>query len=178
MSKQSSLHWVAGAITLVLWLGTAGAQVSTQVRVDGAVKQALTLRVEDLKAYPAEQIATLTVHRQVEDRDSTSTLRGVRLKAILEQAGLAESDRHDWKHSVVLASGSDGYVVVFSWPEIVNTESGNDVLVVFERDGQPLADREGRIALVPGHDTRSGPRSVHWLVHLQVRILKETPEAR
>lgn len=47
------------------------------------------------------------------------------------------------------------------------------VLVVFERDGQPLADREGRIALVSGRDLRTGPRSVRWLTRIDVRVLKD-----
>jgi hypothetical protein len=44
---------------------------------------------------------------------------------------------------------------------------------VFERDGQALADREGRIALASGRDIRSGPRNVHWLSRLDVRVLKD-----
>jgi DMSO/TMAO reductase YedYZ molybdopterin-dependent catalytic subunit len=154
--------------------GEAIAQVSQQVRVEGAVKTPLLLSVEDLKAFPAEQIATLTVHRKVDDKDVPSTLRGVRLTSVLERAGLLASDeRHDGKHTIVVASGTDGYRVVFSWPELFHTEHGGEALVVFERDGQALADREGRIALAPGGDLRSGPRSVHWLARLDVRVLKD-----
>jgi hypothetical protein len=47
------------------------------------------------------------------------------------------------------------------------------MLVVFERDGQALEDREGRIALMAGRDLRTGPRSVRWLARLDVRVLKE-----
>jgi len=48
-------------------------------------------------------------------------------------------------------------------------------LVVFERDGQPLADREGRIALVSGRDLRTGLRSLRWMTmtRIEVRVLKE-----
>ncbi len=171
---------LAAVLPLAAQVGTpggaqAGTPMSTQLRIDGDVKNPLLLKVEDLRAFPAEQLATLTVHRQAEDKDQVSTLRGVRLKAILDKAGLAETDRHDWKHAVVLAVGTDGYAVVYSWPELFNTDYGNDVLVVFERDGQALPEREGRIALAPGHDVRSGPRSVHWLAHLEVRILKAAP---
>ncbi|MES1161454.1 MAG: sulfite oxidase-like oxidoreductase, partial [Rhizobacter sp.] len=62
---------------------------------------------------------------------------------------------------------------VFSWPELFNTEVGGGVLAVFERDGQPLADREGRIALVSARDQRGGPRSVRWLARLGVRVIRE-----
>jgi hypothetical protein len=61
---------------------------------------------------------------------------------------------------------------VFSWSELFNTEVGAGALLVFERDGQPLADREGRIALVSAKDTRAGPRSVRSLARIEVRVLK------
>ena len=54
-----------------------------------------------------------------------------------------------------------------------NTEVGAGVLVVFERDGEPLAEPEGRIALVSTRDLRTGPRSVKGLARLDVRVLKE-----
>jgi DMSO/TMAO reductase YedYZ molybdopterin-dependent catalytic subunit len=163
---------LAGAVLQSL-CGKAIAQVSQEVRVVGAVQTPLTLSVEDLKAFPADKIATLTVRRKVDDKDVPSTLRGVRLTAVLERAGLLAEDHRDWHHTIVVAIGTDGYRVVYSWPELFNTEDGADALVVFERDGQALADREGRIALAPGHDLRSGPRSVHWLARLDVRVLKE-----
>jgi hypothetical protein len=42
------------------------------------------------------------------------------------------------------------------------------VLVVYERDGAPLPDDEGRIALVSLKDTRPGPRHVKWLQAVEV----------
>lgn len=162
----------AGLMALCVTLVAAAAPVTEEVRVDGAVKAALRLTVADLKAFPAEQIGSVTTTRRVDDRDTSSTLRGVRLTAVLERAGLAAGGPNDWKHAVVLATASDGYSVAFSWPELFNTEVGSGVLVVFERDGQPLGDREGRIALVSRRDLRGGPRSVRWLARLDVQVLK------
>ena len=42
------------------------------------------------------------------------------------------------------------------------------MLIVLERDGKPLDDREGRIALISLKDTRTGPRHVRWLERLDV----------
>ena len=70
---------------------------------------------------------------------------------------------------MVLASATDGYKVSFSWPELINTEGGAGVLVVFERDGQALGADEGRIALIAAHDLKSGPRHVKWLSHVELK---------
>ncbi len=93
---------------------------------------------------------------------------------MLQRASLLSSDeRNDWKRTIVVGTATDGYKVVFSWPELFNSKVGPGVLVVFERDGHPLEDREGRIALVSAHDLRTGRRSVKWLARPDVRVLKE-----
>jgi hypothetical protein len=91
----------------------------------------------------------------------------------LDRAALASADHNDWKRTVVLASGTDGYTVAFSWSELFHTEVGPSVLVVYERDGKALGEREGRIALVSARDVPTGPRSVHWLARVNVRILQD-----
>lgn len=152
--------------------GSADA-VSEQVIAGGAVKTTLTLKVDDLNAFPADQIVSVTVTRRVGDKETASSARGVKLTAVLERAALASADQSDWKHTTVLATATDGYRAVFSWPELFNTEVGAGALLVFERDGQPLAEREGRIALISARDLRTGPRSVRWLARLDVKVLKE-----
>ncbi len=71
----------------------------------------------------------------------------------------------------MLACGVDSYCVTFSWPELVNTEVGAGVLVIFERDGQALGDGEGRISLVSARDINAGPRHVKWLSRIELRLL-------
>ena len=154
--------------------GLAADAVSDQLLVAGAVRNPLTLQVVDLKAFPPAQIAEATLTRRADDKDVTTTVRGVRLTAVLERAALLAADeRLDWRHSVVIATATDGYKVAFSWPELFNTEVGAGVLVLFERDGHALDDREGRIALASTRDQRPGPRSVKWLARLDVRIIRD-----
>lgn len=160
------------ALLLAAWpCAWAASPVTEQLRVEGAVRSPLTLQVEDLRAFPADQIGSFTLKKQVEGQEQSTTVRGVRLIAVLERAGVVGKDRNAWKSMVVLVSASDGYQVAFSWPELINTEVGAGVLVVFERDGQPLGDGEGRIALVSGRDLRSGPRHVKWLNRIELRPL-------
>ncbi|KAF1048236.1 molybdopterin-dependent oxidoreductase [Xylophilus sp.] len=150
-------------------LSAMAAPPSETLQVAGAVRAPLALGVADLRSFPPEQIASVTLPRRVDGREAASTVRGVRLSAVLERAGIAATGHHDWKSLVVLASATDGYRVSFSWPELVNTPVGAGVLVVFERDGQPLDDGEGAIALVSAQDLRTGPRHVRWLDRIELR---------
>jgi DMSO/TMAO reductase YedYZ molybdopterin-dependent catalytic subunit len=68
-----------------------------------------------------------------------------------------------------VATATDGFQAVFSWGELFNTPVGRGVLVAFERDGAPLRDGEGGIALVSLADERPGTRHVKWLERIEVR---------
>ncbi len=121
--------------------------------------------------FPADQAASAAMTRSAQGQEVATTARGVSLAAIVKRAGLVEPDHNSWKHTVVLATATDGYSVAFSWPELVNTDTGSGVLVVYERDGKPLDDAEGPIALVSAKDQRTGPRHVRWLQRIDVSIL-------
>ncbi|RZT97914.1 molybdopterin-dependent oxidoreductase [Rivibacter subsaxonicus] len=143
------------------------------VSVRGDVLRPLQLGREELAAFAADEQASTSVLRRVAGQERQTTARGVRLRALLARAGLAERDRLDWRKTVVIVSASDGYRVVFSWPELENTEAGAQVLVLYERDGAPLPASEGPLALLAAADLRPGPRHVKWLSTVEVRILRE-----
>jgi DMSO/TMAO reductase YedYZ molybdopterin-dependent catalytic subunit len=172
-AAQAVARWAAavlvgGALTVVV-----RAADPVGVRLDGQVQRPQTYSAAQLAAMdPARQL-TVTTIRRVGEREISSAVRGVRLRALLEQAGLAERDRFDWRKAVVVATARDGYRTVFSWPELFNTEGGSQVLLVYERDAQPLAAAEGPIALVAAGDIRTGPRHVRALDRIEVRILRE-----
>jgi DMSO/TMAO reductase YedYZ molybdopterin-dependent catalytic subunit len=158
------------------WAQPAG-QVTTTLTVKGSVERALTLSVEDLKRLPVQRIDDV---RSVRDATgaatSSETARhyvGCLLRDVLEQAKPLERKRLDFRKSVVIATASDGYRVVFSWAELYLSPIGDGALVVYERDGAPLADNEGRIALVSLKDTRPGPRHVKWLQSIELRTLAD-----
>lgn len=143
------------------------------VAVAGDIRHPMTLDADVLRAFPAAAQSTVRVSREVDGRRQQTEVRGVRLAAVLEQAALAEGDRLDWRKAVVIASARDGYRVVFSWPELVNTEAGAQVIIVYERDGEALSDREGPLALTAPGDTRPGPRHVKWLSRIEVKVLRD-----
>ena len=94
---------------------------------------------------------------------------GVRLIDLLDKADLVAGEPNDLKKTVIVATASDDYKAVFSWNELYNTSIGAGVLVLYANDGKPLADDEGRLALISIHDLHTGPRHVRWLKDVQVR---------
>lgn len=132
--------------------------VSTQVRVIGEVQHELTLTVDDLRAIAMRRALI-----------SGGGYTGLRLIDVLEEADIRRDARLALRRTYIVASATDGFQVVFSWAELFNTSVGGGVLVAFERDGAPLRDGEGRIALVSLADDRPGTRHVKWLSRIEVR---------
>jgi DMSO/TMAO reductase YedYZ molybdopterin-dependent catalytic subunit len=167
-------HWQLGLAQAALCFSLtiaahAASQVTTSVSVAGNVAETLSLTVADLKRYPAHQVEYVPGNA-VEQKAAGPARRytGCLLRDVLAAAKPVEGKPRELRKSYVVATASDGYEVVFSWAELFVSPIGDKVFVVYERDGAPLPDDEGRIALIAVTDTRP-VRHVKWLRSLTLR---------
>lgn len=148
--------------------------VSETLTIGGSVENPLVLSLADLERLPPQRIGELEVICQSgANMGQKENLRGVLLKDILDQAGLQAASPRDFRKMAVIAKATDDYKVVFSWAELFNSPIGAGVIVYFRKNGLPLGDEEGRIALISSQDTRTGPRHVKWLNAIEVRQIAE-----
>ncbi len=157
-------------LLLCCWVGAAQAAEPVLLQVGGLVQHKLTLTAQDLKALPQKDY---TEKRSVivEGREVTQTvlMRGIPLRALLDQAGLA-SDRQSVRRAYALLTAQDGYQTVFSWGELYNTRMGDDVLVLLKHGDDDLLARDGFPSLRSLQDIRPGPRHVRWLTSVDVLL--------
>jgi DMSO/TMAO reductase YedYZ molybdopterin-dependent catalytic subunit len=158
-----------------LGLAQSSGHATSVLTVKGNVEHEQTLSVDDLKSLPVRRVDDV---RSVRDSAAAATdsevarhYTGCLLRDVLERARPVEKHRFDLRKSIVIATASDGYRAVFSWAELYLSPIGDGALVIYERDGAPLADDEGKIALVSLKDTRPGPRHVKWLQSIELRAL-------
>ncbi len=148
--------------------------VTEQVSISGAVEKPAVLRVEDLRRFSNQTLGDIPIVCQTgADLGKIENLKGVLLRDVLEKAEVSSRSHNDVKKMAIIATASDDYKVVFSWNEVFNSPIGEGIVIFFERDGKPLADDEGRIALVSAKDLRTGPRHVKWLKDIEVRKIVE-----
>lgn len=91
-------HAAAGALCALLALPapTSAADAADAVAIGGDVRQPLVVDAAALRAMPAVAQVNYRNERQVDGQpQSASVVRGVRLIALLERAGLAARDRFD-----------------------------------------------------------------------------------
>jgi len=154
-------------LAFLLSAATAGAQprpssVSTQLSVTGEVRHSLALSVDDLRGIANRRGAA-----------EVGGYGGLRLTDLLEEADIRRDQPRALRRTYVVARATDGYQAVFSWGELFNSPVGPKVLIAIERDGEPLRDGEGRIALVSLADDKIGARHVKWLSRIEVRRVPE-----
>ena len=99
-------------------------------------------------------------------------IKGIRLKDILEKAGLNEESPKLLSEFYFNCVATDGYKVVFSWNELFNTEVGNQVYIIIESDGQKGNLSADRIAMLSAADQATGRRFVKNLAEIKVERVK------
>lgn len=149
--------------------GDTSKYVTRSVTVSGAVKNKLNLTVPELKKLPVVTVKDIPItnHHGVTVR-RLKNVKGVKLKDILAKAVPTAPGHNDLKKTVVVATASDDYKVVFSYQEIANSPLGDSIIVFYEVDGKPLDKDSGLIGMVSAKDTRTGPRHVKWLKDISV----------
>jgi hypothetical protein len=125
----------------------------------------VALSPADFRALPH---TTITVHNS--HTDANETYSGVLLATLLAKvnAPLGKDFHEEALTSYLIATGSDGYSVLFSLAEIDPSFHAGQVLVADTRDGQPLA-KNGPFQLIVSDDKRPA-RWVHNLDSITLTV--------
>jgi DMSO/TMAO reductase YedYZ molybdopterin-dependent catalytic subunit len=138
--------------------------------VKGAVENPLALTFDALRTLPVHEYEETWPEGHGAPH-APSKVKGIALRDILDRARLVEKRPRDLRKTIIVADARDGYRAIFTWVELYLSSLGDGVVVVFERDGKPLAESEGPLALVSLKDERRGPRHVKWLKSLEARLV-------
>ena len=109
---------------------------------------------------------------------NTMVYHGMTLLEVLERGGLDLKTMNGQRASaaqVVLATGRDGYTVVFSVGELTANRSNPKVFLVAESSGEgPLPENEGPVRLIVYGDKA---RSAYGLARIELKTLAENKPA-
>ena len=137
--------------------------------ISGKVKNPSAITMDSLNSYPIKAIGDIKV------TDHTGTfkheddqLKGVLLKDILSHTLLAASSPKLFSRFYFACTGNDGYVVVYSWNELFNTEVGNHVFIIMEKNGIKADKMPESIQMTSTTDFKTGRRYLHNLEKIVV----------
>lgn len=108
------------------------------VTVDGQVLNPLTLTADALQT----EFSTYSVDVHSEDGTQTITYTGVLLWDVIQaaQPNIDPNVNGDAFSLYVVASASDDYQAVISWAEMSPDYANGQILLAYERDGEPLIE--------------------------------------
>ncbi len=141
--------------------------ISNKIEVIGEIETPLSLTVDSLKKMNVATIENFNVVCQSgANMKVNKTCKGILLKDILEKAKIKQSNHKD-RNFYIVARATDNYKATFSWAEIFNNPTGENVFVLFEENGMPIKVK-GEMILICKNDIKTGPRHVFWLKSIEI----------
>jgi hypothetical protein len=155
-------------ILLLLSASIAYGQKNTNptnaIAISGKIKQQLTLTLADLDTFSAKPVPDIAITNHLGVVKKTAkNLRGIPLKNLLDKVELQADNPKIFSAFYFVFVASDGYKVVFSWNEIFNTETGNNLYLITEQDGKKIREMDDSILIVSTTDFKTGRRYVKGL---------------
>lgn len=160
---------VCGSTVLYSQQDSLARFISRQISVSGKVSTPLQISLTDLGSYKQHTITNVAViSYSGEKKEPIRSAKGVLLRDILNKAGIVFDEKRDFNRTLIRASATDGFQTLFTWHEIFNSEAGNHIFILTEKDGKPLPPKEADFMLISTTDLKTGPRHVRWLKSIEV----------
>lgn len=157
-----------------LFSQTSGAQnTSESFTVSGEVLKAETIDMARLSTYSKVHIDSLRIYtHDMQPKGLMKNIDGVLLKDILSAISFTNENPKVLSEYYIECEATDGYIVLFSWNEIFNSETGKHVMVITSKNGVNAGQLDDRIALITPTDQATGRRYVKWLNRIIIRRQK------
>ncbi|GAB1445805.1 hypothetical protein MASR2M41_15320 [Flammeovirgaceae bacterium] len=166
LAKVSSVGGVNGDMEVVSPSDSAK-YISKQVEVKGDVEFPFTFTVDSLMKMNVVIIENfMVVCQSGANVKVDKSSKGVLLRDILKKAKIVQTNHKD-RNFYIVARATDNYKATFSWAEIFNNPTGENVYVLFEENGMPIKN-PGDMILICKNDIKTGPRHVIWLISIEL----------
>jgi len=143
-------------------------------KIWGDVKKESLITIDSLNSYPINGIGDIKVTNHLgEFKHEDDQLKGVLLKDILSHTALNAGSPKLYSRFYFVCVGNDGYAVVYSWNELFNTEVGNHVFIILEKNGIKVDKLPESIQMTSAMDFKTGRRYLHNLDHIVVKMYTE-----
>lgn len=137
---------------------------TNQFSISGQVKKGSVITMDSLKQYTIQPIGDIKVTDHTGAfKHEDDKLKGILLKDILSHTVFDVSSPKLLSTLYFQCVGEDGYKVVYSWNELYNTEVGNHVYIIMEKNGIKAADMKESMQMVSMMDFKTGRRYLHYL---------------
>jgi len=140
--------------------------------VTGRVKNPVTLSMENLRQMDIVETDQLKlICGEGDVKGDIGRCTGVLLTDIINLSEVIAPEHNDTKKTYVVTTSGDGYKTLFAWQELYNSENGEGIIVVLEKNGEPAYENYSSADLISAKDFLIGPRQVKDIRSIDIRIL-------
>ncbi|MEB0260910.1 MULTISPECIES: hypothetical protein [unclassified Mucilaginibacter] len=155
-------------ILLLLCTGAAMAQDKNQqtlkFAITGDVVKESVITMDSLKQYTISPIGDIKVTDHAGAfKHQDDELKGILLKDVLSHTKFKTTSPKLLSRFYFVCTGIDGYKVVYSWNELYNTEVGNHVYIIMEKNGIKADKMPESMQMTSATDFKTGRRYLHNL---------------
>jgi|SRR5688572_24801606 len=137
--------------------------------ISGKIKKEVTYTLADLQKFESKKIGNVVISNHLGEAKGTSkNLEGVLLKDMLAQVEFDAESPKVLSEFYLTCIAHDGYKVVFSWNEIFNTPTGDNLYLITSKDGKELKDMTDRVSILSTTDFKTGRRNLKALTQIVI----------
>lgn len=137
-------------------------------KISGKVKNEKTITLADLKKYNSITLQNINTSCTAKQKEVAKEVKAVLLKDIMDSIAFEYESPRILNEFYFKFVASDGYTIVYSFNEIYNTQTGNNMYIVTEKDGKDISEMENRILLLTTSDIKTGKRNIKGLANIIV----------
>lgn len=150
-------------ISVTAW-GQKATPVTNDFVVTGQLKKELTFSLADIEKFTSTAIGDVVITNHLgEPRGTAKQLTGILVKDVLKDLELKEDSPKRFSEFYLTFVAADNYKVVYSWNEIFNSPTGDNVFLITSRDGKKMNDMEESILILTPTDFKTGRRHIKGL---------------
>ena len=154
--------------SIALW-AQKNVQATNEFIVTGRVKKEIKFTLADIEKHSSKDIAEVVITNHLgESRGVAKQLKGVLVKDLLKDLELNEESPKQFSEFYLAFVAVDNYKVVYSWNEIFNSPTGDNLFLITSRDGKRIEDMEDRILILTPTDFKTGRRHIKGLSKIVV----------
>ena len=135
-----------------------------EFKVIGQIKKELIFSFSDIEKFTPKNISDVAITNHLgEPRGIAKGLSGILIKDLLGKLELKEESPKRFSEFYLTFIAADNYKVVYSWNEIFNSPTGNDVYLITSRDGKKIREMDESILILTPTDFKTGRRHIKAL---------------
>ncbi len=156
-------------ISVTVW-GQKTDQSTNDFVVTGQIKRELKFTLTDIEKYPSKTIGDVTITNHLgEPRGTAKQLTGILIKDLLKDLEINEESPKRFSEFYLTFVAVDNYKVVYSWNEIFNSPTGDNLFLITSKDGKNFKEIEERILILTPTDFKTGRRYIKGLSKILVK---------